>query len=120
MTKTEVEFVGKGLMDGKKVEIHFKTSNIEVSHERMSAPTLTIHPSFDKEKKTYFTMNVMDESKEKGEVEMENLKIKATLAYLGWLKGDDVVSPMNELKRELERQGVDIKVISQVYDQLRR
>jgi hypothetical protein len=52
--------------------------------------------------------------------ELEDLKIKATLAYIGWLKGDDVVTPMNELRAELQRQGVDIKVITKVYEQLRR
>lgn len=51
---------------------------------------------------------------------LEELRIIATQAYIGWLKGDDVVRPMNRLKAELEAQGINIDVISRVYDDMKR
>lgn len=51
---------------------------------------------------------------------LEELRDVAVQAYIGWLKGDDVVTPMRRLKSELESQGINIDVISRVYDNTKR
>lgn len=40
--------------------------------------------------------------------EIESLKDKAKKAFEGWKKGDDVFTPMLELKSELQKLGVDV------------
>jgi hypothetical protein len=51
---------------------------------------------------------------------LDELRIIAAQAYIGWLKGDDVVTPMNRLKKELESQGVNIDLMSRIYDDMKR
>ena len=46
--------------------------------------------------------------------ELEELKELAALAYMNWLKSEDVVGSMIKLRKELVRQGVDV---SAVYDE---
>jgi hypothetical protein len=60
---TEIDFIGKGFIDGKSVEINFKTSDISVEYGGKVIPILTIIPSFNKEKGIFFEMKTINEDK---------------------------------------------------------
>ncbi|WP_158512805.1 hypothetical protein [Priestia filamentosa] len=49
------------------------------------------------------------------EKELKELKELAALAYMNWLKSEDVVGSMIKLRKELVRQGVDVSAVYEEY-----
>lgn len=47
----------------------------------------------------------------------ETLQAVALNAYIGWVKGDDVITPMIRLRKELESQGFNIEAYLKSYDE---
>jgi len=48
---------------------------------------------------------------------LDKLQKAALEAYIGWLKGDDVISPMVRLRRELHEQGLNVDSACKEYDE---
>lgn len=60
--KEVISFVGKGTIDGKNVEVHFKTNNFEVKQEdRMSPPTIVIDPLLNEKDLTFVQVKAVDD-----------------------------------------------------------
>lgn len=68
---SEFEFVGKGKMDGKNVEITFKTQNCNIERTDMfGTPKFIIYPMLNKEDKTFFKMTTEGNNKKGFDVEI--------------------------------------------------
>lgn len=51
---------------------------------------------------------------------LEELQVAALNAYIGWVKGDDVIAPMIKLRKELKSQGFNIEAYTKLYDEKKR
>jgi hypothetical protein len=59
--ETELTFVGTGkLNDGKTIEIHFKTDNLNIEKDYLATPRIIIDPMLNQQSKTYFQINTLD------------------------------------------------------------